>query len=183
MQREDDYNQCAQTINRAINEMVNASAPLGRRNAALSGATETIREAEIHIEHMELEAGKIVGPNRSSSMSKVRKFKADLGALKREVNKSAKVLESNPTQSHSAELFSNSKGNAWDVASSSESLQNSTKLLEDSRRIVAETEEIGDAVAGDLESQRHQLLNAHGQVMNMKTLTDDARRILKEMSW
>lgn len=179
MQHEEEYSQCAQTINRAINEIVSSSAPIGRKNAAVSSATEAIREAETHIEHMEQEAREIVGPSRNSSMSKVRKFKADLGALKREVNKSAKALQSSPS-SQSSELFSSSSSSSWDT---SESLNHGTKLLEDSRRIISNTEEIGDAVASDLESQRHQLLHAHGQVMNMKSLTDDARRILKEMSW
>jgi uncharacterized membrane protein YukC len=38
-------------------------------------------------------------------------------------------------------------------------------------------------VASDLEGQRFQLLNAHGKVKDMKTLTADARKLLKDMSW
>lgn len=40
---------------------------------------------------MEELARNIVGPTRNSSMSKVRRFKADLAALKREVNKSVNL--------------------------------------------------------------------------------------------
>jgi hypothetical protein len=43
------YLECAQKINRAINEIANGAAPLGRRNAAIGGAQETIREAEGHV--------------------------------------------------------------------------------------------------------------------------------------
>jgi hypothetical protein len=42
---------------------------------------------------------------------------------------------------------------------------------------------IGDAVAGDLESQRNQLLNAHGKVGEMRGFTNRARQLLNEMSW
>ena len=43
--------------------------------------------------------------------------------------------------------------------------------------------QIGDAVAGDLESQRNQLLNAHEKVGEMRSFTGDARRLLNEMGW
>jgi hypothetical protein len=42
---------------------------------------------------------------------------------------------------------------------------------------------IGDAVAGDLESQRNQLLNAHDKVTEMKGFTSRARQLLNDMSW
>lgn len=45
------------------------------------------------------------------------------------------------------------------------------------------TLKIGDAVAGDLESQRNQLLNAHDKVTEMKGFTGRARRLLNDMTW
>lgn len=41
---------------------------------------------------MEQQARNVVGPTRNSSMSKVRRFKSDLAALKREVNKSVNTF-------------------------------------------------------------------------------------------
>ena len=69
-------------------------------------------------------------------------------------------------------------GSAWDAASS---LNRSTQLLENSMRVIGETETIGDSVSSDLESQRAQLINAHGKVSEMRQFTGDARTILRSM--
>ena len=68
--------------------------------------------------------------------------------------------------------------NTWDVASS---LNRSTALLENSMRVISDTEAIGDSVASDMESQRSQLMNAHEKVAEMRIFTGDARAILRRM--
>lgn len=167
---------------------------------------------------MENEAQTFIGPERNSNMSKVRRYRSDLAALKREVQRSSKAVPASEEEVE-VELFGargSGFGNSWEAASTSDTLNNSTAMLEDSRRVIAETEEveatqstfsfllfsylmftlcvildqildllsqIGDAVASDLESQRNQLLNAHGKTLEIRAYMKDAKQILKNMTW
>ncbi|KUF97789.1 hypothetical protein AM588_10009794 [Phytophthora nicotianae] len=58
----------------------------------------------------------------------------------------------------------------------------SSKKLEDTHRIVAETEEVGIAVLDTLASQRESLLGAHEKVRETGAMTTEARRILQRMT-
>jgi len=136
---------------------------------------------------MDRVANVLSGAERTSAMSKVRRYRTDIAVLRREIIKGAKGLPAADSSIRSGgggggighgdevevELFGTAGGssaaaagarNAWDSASTHQSLNRSTALLEDSRRVVAETEEIGDGVADSLAGQRNQLLNAHSKV-------------------
>mmetsp|Transcript_43015 Transcript_43015/g.58725 ORF Transcript_43015/g.58725 Transcript_43015/m.58725 type:complete len:100 (-) Transcript_43015:911-1210(-) len=62
-----------------------------------------------------------------------------------------------------------------------DSLQRSTKYLEDSYKLLGETEEIGDKVCLDLGNQREQLVDSHEKVMETRSFTKDARKMLISM--
>ncbi|EGZ15590.1 hypothetical protein PHYSODRAFT_505123 [Phytophthora sojae] len=61
-------------------------------------------------------------------------------------------------------------------------LNASSKKLEDTHRIVAETEEVGIAVLDTLAQQRESLLGAHEKVRETGAMTTEARRILQRMT-
>mmetsp|Transcript_11864 Transcript_11864/g.23551 ORF Transcript_11864/g.23551 Transcript_11864/m.23551 type:complete len:211 (-) Transcript_11864:145-777(-) len=136
---------------------------------------------------MESEVLTLTSSERNSCMSKVRRYRSDLAAMKREVARSSKSVNSGEHEVE-VELFGGRgggsvAGNSWDAVGTGDTLNRSTAMLEDSRRVIAETEEIGDSVASDLEGQRSQLLNAHGRVVEIRAYMKDAKQILKNMTW
>ncbi|RLN93333.1 hypothetical protein BBJ28_00002122 [Nothophytophthora sp. Chile5] len=60
--------------------------------------------------------------------------------------------------------------------------QRSSKTLEDSHRLVTETEEVGISVLDSLAQQRESLLGAHEKVRETGAMTTEARRILQRMT-
>ncbi|POM80643.1 T-snare vti1 [Phytophthora palmivora] len=61
-------------------------------------------------------------------------------------------------------------------------LTKSSKKLEDTHRIVAETEEVGITVLDTLAQQRESLLGTHEKVRETGAMTTEARRILQRMT-
>jgi hypothetical protein len=60
-------------------------------------------------------------------------------------------------------------------------LDRSTAMLEQSRQIVAATEQVGSTVLTDLENQREILTNAHEMVEETRDFTSQAKYVLREM--
>lgn len=87
---ENEYMECARQINRAIDEIGNPLTPKPRKNSALSAAQRAMDEAERHIENIERATASLTGSDRTSNMSKVRRFKTDLATLRREVVKTVR---------------------------------------------------------------------------------------------
>eukprot|EP00428_Durinskia_dybowskii_P067050 CAMPEP_0170370414 /NCGR_PEP_ID=MMETSP0117_2-20130122/8499_1 /TAXON_ID=400756 /ORGANISM="Durinskia baltica, Strain CSIRO CS-38" /LENGTH=189 /DNA_ID=CAMNT_0010625189 /DNA_START=113 /DNA_END=682 /DNA_ORIENTATION=- len=85
------------------------------------------------------------------------KFKAESMALKGGPNARSKLLNAN------------------------QRLDSSTATLEQSRNILYQTENIGDAVITDLESQKEKLVDAREKVKDTKRFTVDAKQILRMM--
>lgn len=149
---------------------------------------------------MEQEARGLTGPARTDCQQRVTQCRADLTSLKSAVQRVVQRAER-----VELELGTVRSGGGGAADEAEESLQRSTSLLQDSRRLIAETEEIGDQAATDLQGQRQQLLGAHGkvrlllpllapllppvttsrvleQIMETRLFTEDARRLLRNMS-
>ena len=62
------------------------------------------------------------------------------------------------------------------------SVDNSTRCLESSRRLVAETEKVGGNIIIDLEQQRTALLGAKDNVQITQSSTVSARKMLRSIS-
>ena len=95
---------------------------------------------------MESEVLTLTSSERNSCMSKVRRYRSDLAAMKREVARSSKSVNSGEHEVE-VELFGGRgggsvAGNSWDAVGTGDTLNRSTAMLEDSRRVIAETEEV-----------------------------------------
>lgn len=60
-------------------------------------------------------------------------------------------------------------------------LDNSTAALEQSRMLVADSENIGNKITSDLENQKETLVSAKTKVVETKQFTSDAKGILRMM--
>jgi len=60
-------------------------------------------------------------------------------------------------------------------------LDQSTALLEESRRIIATTENIGVDIITNMDMQKEQLVKSQQNVKETKGFTDDAKKVLRTM--
>jgi vesicle transport through interaction with t-SNAREs protein 1 len=67
------------------------------------------------------------------------------------------------------------------LINANQTLDKSTALLEQSRMVVAQTEQIGNTVLTDLENQREILTDAHDKVEETRSFTNQAKYVLREM--
>lgn len=82
-----------------------------------------------------------------------------------------------------AETTAQSKSSAarTKLTSANQRLDQSTRTLESSRMLVAQTQEVGGGIIQDLEAQREQLEDASGKVQDTQIYTANAKDILKDM--
>jgi vesicle transport through interaction with t-SNAREs protein 1 len=67
------------------------------------------------------------------------------------------------------------------LLNSNQKLDNSTALLEQSRSMIANTEKVGTTIITDMESQKETLKGAQEKVQETRSITGEARKILKQM--
>eukprot|EP00619_Florenciella_sp_RCC1007_P009177 CAMPEP_0205903680 /NCGR_PEP_ID=MMETSP1325-20131115/250_1 /ASSEMBLY_ACC=CAM_ASM_000708 /TAXON_ID=236786 /ORGANISM="Florenciella sp., Strain RCC1007" /LENGTH=231 /DNA_ID=CAMNT_0053269353 /DNA_START=63 /DNA_END=758 /DNA_ORIENTATION=+ len=192
---EGGYMECARAINRSIDAIRKNPAS---RNDAATAAEARFGEAERHLRRMEAALQTLEGSERTSREQAVSRCKQDFQSLKTELNRALNDADN-------AELTGLSGGGrggggriggggyqpptsgdgGWGGPSSAPptSGMRGTELLEESRRIIGETEEIGDQVMGDMENQRHQLLSEHEKVLETRGFISDARQTLSTMGW
>ena len=67
------------------------------------------------------------------------------------------------------------------LLSSNQKLDNSTLALEQSRQIIAQTDQIGNAVLSDIENQKETLIGAQAKVDETRGFTSNAKNVLIAM--
>lgn len=140
---------------------------------SLSVDIETeLSEAEAYIRALDVESRSAIGDKRAMA-NKLAEFKKELRSLTDDFRNCKFEAEQQALKSGSA---ARSK-----LTSNNEKLDKSTRTLEQSRMLVAQTQDVGNVILTDLESQREQLEDAHGKVKDTKQYTLDAKGMLKMM--
>lgn len=110
--------------------------------------------------------------------AKVNMYRDELEGLVRDLERAQLMArESNAVSSNT-----NQNSQYERLIKNNDRLAKSSKLLKDTHRIVAETEEVGIAVLDTLASQRESLLGAHEKVRETGAMTTEVRRILQRMT-
>ena len=79
------------------------------------------------------------------------------------------------------ELFTRSSDDVYIDVDTESILDSSSKQLEDGRRLLAETEEIGGSVLEDLSSQRETLQRARGRLKDVEAGLGESNSVIKGM--
>ncbi|KAI9989838.1 hypothetical protein PInf_020125 [Phytophthora infestans] len=108
----------------------------------------------------------------------VNMYRDELQGLIRDLERAQLMAREGKTTSSTANQTSQYER----LIKNNDRLAKSSKKLEDTHRIVAETEEVGIAVLDTLASQRESLLGAHEKVRETGAMTTEARRILQRMT-
>lgn len=183
----DSYAQDFQQLISSVREKVEAPGTNGeQRKAALRRVEMELDEADEMISQMEVEIQSMPQSVRGTYNTRVRTLKTELARWK----KSAKDLH---LQSSRSELFNHSTSGGDDpyaddaanqrtrLLAGTQSLNDSSRRLEDSHRIALETEDVGADILRSLRVQREQIENTRKTLQTADRSIDRASGTLKGM--
>jgi len=183
----DSYSQDFQQLISSVREKLEAPGSNGeQRKAALRRVEMELDEADEMISQMEVEIQSMPQSVRGTYNTRVRGLKTELARWK----KSAKDLH---IQSSRSELFTNGTSGGDDpyaddntsqrtrLLAGTQSLNDSSRRLEDSHRIALETEDVGADILRSLRVQREQIENTRDTLQTADRSIDRASGTLKKM--
>ena len=138
-------------------------------------------DARETLEQIELETHGLQGRNKEKIVVRLDSYRAELKRLQQNF-KTCQTEAKERTDR--LELFTKSEDCAPDVFLDIEAeqiLDSSSRQLEDGRRLLAETEQIGGSVLEDLSSQRETLQRARGRLKDVEAGLGSSNTILKGM--
>jgi vesicle transport through interaction with t-SNAREs 1 len=133
-----------------------------------------LSEAEGYVKAMDVEFKMLSANEKRNCQQKVTDYKSSLRQMQSDFSGAKFKAES---------LALKGGPNARNkIMTASQKLDSSTATLEQSRNILNQTEQIGDTIIMDLESQKETLVDAREKVKETKRFTVDAKQILRIMS-
>ena len=135
-------------------------------------------DAKETLEQIELECHGLEGRAREKVYVRLESYKAELNRLVSHF-KTCKTEARHRTDR--LELFTRSSDDVYIDVDTESILDSSSKQLEDGRRLLAETEEIGGSVLEDLSSQRETLQRARGRLKDVEAGLGESNSVIKGM--
>ncbi|KIY98299.1 Vesicle transport v-SNARE 13 [Monoraphidium neglectum] len=135
---------------------------------------------------MDMEARSLPADKARSLASKVKEYKADLASLREQLKQAAATAGA--SDAARAELglggdyYSTSAGQRDRMLQSTERLQKTSERLQLGKQQLAETEELGVTILGDLARQRETIVHARDTLHGADDNISKARRVLSSMS-
>jgi vesicle transport through interaction with t-SNAREs protein 1 len=124
---------------------------------------------------MDIEFRSMATSDKRSAQQKVSEYRDELRNLHNSFTTSKTNAE--------ALALKSSSGARTKLLNMNQKLDQSTATLEKSRQVLAETENIGDQIIVDMESQKDKLKDAKDKVTETKGFTSEARRVLRNMGY
>lgn len=173
-------------------EQLKLSAPSGSElKSAIARIDDSVEESLEILERMQSEVQGIPTNQRSQYNTKIRGFRRDVDAIKRESRKLA-------DESSRSQLFGSRGGsqNGIDSAgysddaseqrqqllNSQQRLERSSDRLREAQRVGNETEQIGAGILNDLRGQREQIVNSRNTLTDADSYIDKSLRTLRSMA-
>ncbi|KAF5727848.1 vesical transport v-SNARE 12 family protein [Tripterygium wilfordii] len=150
----------------------------------ISEIKSALDDADVLIRKMDLEARSLEPSLKSILLFKLREYKSDLNKLKWEFEK---MISSDSNQESHEELLESgsihvSAEQSEMLTLSIERLDRSSNRINESRRTILETEELGVSVLEDLHQQRQTLLHSHQKLHGVDETINRSKKILSGMS-
>eukprot|EP00475_Leptophrys_vorax_P040427 TRINITY_DN7495_c0_g1_i2.p2 TRINITY_DN7495_c0_g1~~TRINITY_DN7495_c0_g1_i2.p2 ORF type:complete len:239 (+),score=30.84 TRINITY_DN7495_c0_g1_i2:353-1069(+) len=173
------------------------------REQRVKDINSSLEEADSLIRCMDLEARSLPPPLKASLLVKLREYKADLQALRRDLQRAEQEAAANEVSARdellgagggagghhvvgmdgvSADELAASGAQRMRLMGATAQLSDSSARLEASKRALLETEELGVSVLEDLHNQRQTLLNARDNLYGVDASIDKGRQILNSMA-
>jgi len=170
---EENFLNSTRIISRSLQQL---SETNGNVDAVISCSVEIegeLSEAEGYLRAMDVEYRTLSSENKRNAQQKVNDYRDEYRVtLQRyqqtKFNAESQALKAGPS-ARTKLLTANQK------------LDMSTQQLEQSRMLVAQTEQIGNTILTDLEGQKDVLLDAQGRVKETRGFTLEAKKVLQLM--
>ncbi|XP_073060370.1 vesicle transport v-SNARE 11-like [Primulina eburnea] len=144
-------------------------------------------EADSLIRKMDLEARGLQPNVKAVLLAKLREFKSDLNNLKSEVKRIAstnlnQAARDELLEAGMADTLTASANQRGRLMMSTERLDNSSNRIQDSRRVMLETEELGVSLLHDLHGQRQALLHSNDTMYGVDDNISRSKKIMTNIS-
>ncbi|GMH66424.1 hypothetical protein TrRE_jg9156 [Triparma retinervis] len=160
--------------------------PLSERDSgAIEKAKRLVDEGGSIINNLQSLLSNTSGSALKARQKKVDNFKKDLSSLTEEVQREherlnrGELFASASNQQHQQQEPFDPFGDK--LVSQMATLNDTTNMLNSTQQLVSDTEAIGSNVLSTLGSQREQLLNANKNVRETKSVTGQAKVLLRNM--
>ncbi|KAF0720568.1 Aste57867_208 [Aphanomyces stellatus] len=170
---EEDYIDCKRTINNSIHDLSQSD----QKQVASQMAQANVVEAQRCIKLMSVELRGKAPAVRKAMQAKINVYRDELAGLQRDLERALLLSKQNVSSTSSDGTAQYER-----LISNTGRLQRASDQLEQSKRIVQETEQIGISVMDTLAQQRETLLSAHEKVKDTRETAGDARRVLQRMT-
>ena len=152
-----------------------------------ASARAPLEDAKMAVQAMELAARSTdEGPTKKKQLTMtVKTYKADLRAAQQNLDAAGRAAERAELMGGAAGSGSSGNLGSSDKArlmQTQQKLDQASESLDNTRRMVQETEQVASATVGQLHAQGQQLRDAHGQVVETTQATREARTILRRMA-
>jgi len=187
----DSYESDFKGLMESVKDRLEGAGTGEQRKAAMRRVEKELDEADEMVSHMELEIQSMPQSIRSQYAGRVRTSKAELGRWKataKEVHQAA-ARDALITRGGSGAPASHQYPSDDPYGTSdrtrllvgTQSLEDSTRRLENSQRVALETEDIGTDILRSLRVQREQIEHSREMLGNAETNVDRSGRTLKGM--
>lgn len=150
----------------------------------MSKARRLMTEGDRIVKAMDMEARGVRPSEKRKLTDRIRRYKADLNNLKGDLERASskgdrdELLTGGGTR---GAIAKESAGQRARLLEAGERMDKGTAQLQETRRTLMETEEVGVNIMGNLHTQRETLLRAHDKVKETNRLTGRARRVLNSI--
>jgi len=172
---EENFLNSTRIVRRSINQLDQAKGNVDSVISTVVDMEGELSEAEGYLRAMDIEFRSMATSDKRSSQQKVTEYREEL----RNLHNSFQTSKANAE----ALALKSSSSARTKLINLNQKLDASTATLEKSRAIIADTENIGDQIITDMESQKEKLQDAKEKVKDTKSLTSEARRVLRTMGY
>lgn len=138
-------------------------------------ATATwLQQAQSLLQQLSVEARSLSGDDRMEWMERVKLGKSQLQAVKVEMDRAKLGVHNNGRVTNGDA--------ARQLQSNEDSLMRQNATLEQARRTIQETEEVGAEISSELHKNRNTIESSHRNVRELGSLTGRANELLKSLS-
>jgi vesicle transport through interaction with t-SNAREs protein 1 len=135
-----------------------------------------LSEAEGYLRAMEVEFRTMASADKRTVQQKVGDYKEEYKQLFENFQSAKRSAESSALKSNGNTPAARNK-----LLTANQKLDNSTATLEQSRILLANTENIGNTIIDNMEAQKETLQGAQTKVQETKGFTDQAKDVLRQM--
>eukprot|EP00002_Diphylleia_rotans_P040769 TRINITY_DN9750_c0_g2_i1.p1 TRINITY_DN9750_c0_g2~~TRINITY_DN9750_c0_g2_i1.p1 ORF type:complete len:221 (-),score=56.62 TRINITY_DN9750_c0_g2_i1:302-964(-) len=169
---------------RAIDSITSETADVRRQSE--KNVDARLKEMDVLIQQMELEVRSLSEPKKSTYAARLKDHKSQVSNSKANLKRNlaaAKEAESRSAlmDASAYELGDISVQQRKKVTGTTDKLHQTSARIQETHRIVLETEEVGTAILAELSDQRDTLERVRGNLGNTQDKLSEAKRVITSM--